>query len=222
MVKPGYKQTEVGVIPEDWDCCRISETTARNPNSIKIGPFGSQLHRKYLTKTGYKVYGQANVYERDMTIGERYISKDYFDELRSCEIKSGDFLISMMGTIGKCMIVPEYVPNGIIDSHLIRIRFNPSKIFPEFILQLFGSRIVSDQAQLLSVGGIMDGLSSNIIKNIFLPVPKEINEQRAIAEALSDVDALIAALDKLIAKKRAVKTAAMQQLLTGRIRLPGF
>ena len=177
----GYKNTEVGVIPEDWRCLRISEVVVNTINSIKIGPFGSSLKREYLTRTGYKVYGQENIYERDMSIGERFINE------------SGDFLISMMGTVGKCLVVPEGIEKGIMDSHLLRLRLDSSKIDSSVLTYLFEYKIIFDQVKLLSVGGVMEGLNSKIIKSIYLPLASLL-EQHAIASILSDMDAEIAAL----------------------------
>ncbi len=171
-----------------------------------------------MSKTGYKVYGQENVFERDMAYGDRYISEEYFRQLKSCEIHPGDFVISMMGTVGKCMIVPSGIQEGIMDSHLLRLRLDPSKIDQHLLFQLFDSRIVFDQVKQLSVGGIMEGLSSKIIRQISLPLP-ELREQTAIATVLSDMDAEIAALEARLAKTRALKQGMMQELLTGKTRL---
>lgn len=220
-IKKGYKQTELGVIPEDWDVFDITQLIDR-ANGIKIGPFGSQLKKELLTNSGYKVYGQENVYERDMEIGKRYISKEHFKMLNSCELIEGDFIISMMGTIGKCMIVPELKESGIMDSHLIRLRLDRKKLDAELLFHFFSSSILINQVKKLSVGGIMDGLSSKIIKSIQVPLPTTKAEQTAIATIFSDTDALIERLEKLIAKKIAIKQGTMQQLLTGKKRLQGF
>ena len=208
----GYKQTEIGPVPNDWKTPHIPEIVSKN-YGMKIGPFGSQLKKELLTDSGYKVYGQENVFDKNMIIGNRYINKDHFDKLRSCELKSGDFIISMMGTIGKTMIVPNNIETGIMDSHLLRLRLNNDIVIPELIQHYFSSIILLRQVTQLSVGGIMAGLSSKIIKNIFLPLPPTKSEQTAIATALSDTDALISSLEKLIEKKRNIKQGSMQQLL---------
>jgi len=211
-IQKGFKRTDIGLIPNDWDTFYITQVI-ETTNGIKIGPFGSQLKKELLTSSGYKVYGQENVYEKDMELGNRYISKEHFKKLSSCELKEGDFIISMMGTIGKCMMVPCKYEAGIMDSHLIRIRLNKSKIDSELLLHYFSSSILTNQVNKLSVGGIMDGLSSKIVKNISVPLPPTKAEQAAIAEALNDADALITELEKLIAKKKAIKQGAMQELL---------
>ncbi|HWQ96429.1 MAG TPA: restriction endonuclease subunit S [Candidatus Methylomirabilis sp.] len=211
-IAAGFQKTDVGIIPSDWGVFDITQLIDK-ANGIKIGPFGSQLKKELLTNSGFKVYGQENVYEKDLEIGKRYISKDHFKKLSSCELLDGDFIISMMGTIGKCMIVPKSKELGIMDSHLIRLRLDKNKIDAELLLHFFSSEILTNQVKKLSVGGIMDGLSSKIIKSIVVPLPPTKTEQTAIATALNDADALISRLEKLIAKKRNIKQGAMQELL---------
>jgi len=211
-LKEGYKQTEIGIIPQDWNYKSIIDLVLLGDQSIKIGPFGSALKKEYLTKTGYKVYGQENVYENDMSLGNRYINHEHYLKLKSCDIKYNDFLISMMGTIGRSFIVPNDIEKGIMDSHLLRLRIDTKKVDLNYLLQIFQSPIVFSQIKQLSVGGIMDGLSSKIIKKIKIPY-SNIKEQTAIVNALSDTDAWIQSLTHLIEKKRMIKQGTMQTLL---------
>jgi type I restriction enzyme S subunit len=212
VVKEGYKQTEIGVIPNDWEVKTIVDIISKR-NGIKIGPFGSQLKKELLVNRGYKVYGQENVFDKNFEIGNRYLTQEHFEKLKSCNLIFGDFIISMMGTIGKCMIVPENIEKGIMDSHLLRLRLNEKIIKPDLLLHFFSSTFLINQVNKLSVGGIMDGLSSSIVKKIQFGLPNNLAEQTAIATALSDADGLITGLEKLIAKKRNIKQGAMQQLL---------
>lgn len=189
---------------------------------IKIGPFGSQLKKEYLLDNGpYRVYGQENVYVRNFSIGNRYLSRERFAQLQSCEIKAGDFLISTMGTIGKCAIVPAGIHKGIMDSHLIRLRIDNTIMLPEYLLHLFSEELgyLRTQTSKLSVGGIMEGLSTKIVNSLVVRYPEDINEQKAIAEILSNMDSEIEALEQKLVKYRHVKQGMMQQLLTGKIRL---
>lgn len=214
----GTKQTELGEIPEDWNLMGIPEITKPGPESIKIGPFGSSLKKEYLSKSGYKVYGQENVYEKDMTVGDRYLPFEHFHKLKSCKVEPCDFLISMMGTVGKCYTVPKDFEVGIIDSHLIRIRFDESLVSPEYLGHLFQSRLIEIQIKKLSVGGIMEGLSSKIIKQLLAPLGS-IDEQNAIADFLSDLDKDILSIEQRLNKTKSIKQGMMQELLTGRTRL---
>lgn len=204
---------------------KVNITQLLKPNGIKIGPFGSQLKKELFVTNGlYKVYGQENVYAKDFKIGDRFMTRQHFEKLSSCELKPGDFVMTTMGTVGKCAIVPDDIQTGVMDSHLIRMRFNEKYILPSYLLQLFSPEysFLSSQTDKLSVGGIMDGLSVKIVSNLQVECPDNIEEQEKIAESLSDMDNLISSLEKLIEKKKAIKQGAMQKLLTGKKRLPGF
>ena len=195
------------------------------PNGIKIGPFGSQLKKEILLSDGqYRVYGHENVYNHDFSLGNRYLSKEHFNRLNSCEIIPGDFVMSTMGTIGKCAIVPNSIQCGIMDSHLIRLRIDEKKINPNYLLQLFSDQYhyLSDQTVRLAVGGIMDGLSVGIVSNLSVIYPENLDEQNEIVSVLSDMDEAISNLQKLIRKKKDIRQGTMQMLVTGKKRLDGF
>ena len=205
----------------EWATFDILDVLEKN-FGIKIGPFGSQLKKEFLHESGqYKVYGQENVYENNFGLGHRYLPYSRYMKLKSCEIIAGDFLISSMGTIGKCAIVPDQIPPGIMDSHLIRLRFNPKKLRASYVIQLFSSEIdfLKNQIFKLAVGGIMDGLSTKIVSLLQVTIPVDIEEQIAIAQVLSDMDAEIEKLEKKLSKYQKIKQGMMQELLTGRIRL---
>lgn len=172
----------------------------------------------------YRVYGQENVYEHDFNLGDRYLTRDHFNRLNSCEILPGDFVMSTMGTIGKCAIVPPSIQRGIMDSHLIRLRFDDKKIRPDYMLQLFSDQYhyLSDQTARLAVGGIMDGLSVGIVSRLNVVYPESLEEQQKIIRTLSEVDCLITDLQKLIRKKKDIRQGTMQMLVTGKTRLDGY
>ena len=200
-------------------------TEVLKPNGIKIGPFGSQLKKETLLSDGvYRVYGQENVYAHDFNIGDRYLTREHFNRLNSCEILPGDFVMSTMGTIGKCAIVPTTIQRGIMDSHLIRLRFDEKKVRSDYILQLFSDQFhyLSDQTARLAVGGIMDGLSVGIVCRLNVIYPESIEEQGKIIKTLSEVDKLIFDQQKLIRKKKDIRQGTMQMLVTGKKRLDGF
>ena len=195
------------------------------PNGIKIGPFGSQLKKEMLLSDGlYRVYGQENVYDQDFSLGDRFLTREHFNHLDSCEIVPGDFVMSTMGTIGKCAIVPDGIQRGIMDSHLIRLRFDEKKVNPEYILQLFSDEYhyLSDQTARLAVGGIMDGLSVGIVSRLNVAYPENLKEQEKIIAVLSDADELIRDLKKRIRKQKDIHQGTMQMLVTGKERLKGF
>lgn len=213
-----FKQTEIGEIPEDWEVVNIQEVLVSSKDKLKIGPFGSQLKKEYLLETGlYKVFGQENIYSNNFDYCYRFLTREHFQNLQSCELKEGDFVISTMGTIGKCAVVPENAGIGIMDSHLVRLRLNQN-IDKDYFKYYFQSNIIQNQIKALSVGGIMDGLSTSIIKKLDV-IKFSKSEQTAIANVLSSMDKEIEALEAKLGKYRNLKTGMMQQLLTGKIRL---
>jgi len=212
-IREGFKMSELGEIPTNWRILSSEEIVVPEKSAIKIGPFGSQLKKETLTDEGYKVYGQENVFKNDFTLGKRFVNEEKYNQLKTCELLPNDFVITMMGTIGKCAIVPEDADVGIMDSHLLRLRLDEQVYKNDLLLHVIKSELIQKQIQKLSVGGIMDGLSSKVIRQIKFPVPS-LQEQQKISDILSTIDTQVVQLDSLIDKTKELKKGLMQQLLT--------
>lgn len=188
MIASELKYKKTGIhwmteVPTHWEIVRL-KWVLRTGEGIKIGPFGSSLKLEDLDDNGIRVYGQENVIKDDFSLGKRFLSKDKFEELSVYEVFPNDILVTMMGTTGKCKLVPENAEKGIMDSHLIRLRAN-EKIRPAFLSVLINDSIqLKFQMSTDSKGSIMSGLNSKIVKNLFLPLPP-IEEQDIILENLS-------------------------------------
>ncbi len=190
----------IGKIPSDWEVCKLKHIFADGENGIKIGPFGSALKGKTLSEGDYKIYNQAHLIQNDFSIDRHFVSKDTFNELISYEVHSGDILFSMMGTIGKCRIMPNGFPHGIMDSHLLKAKLN-DKCLPEYFQYVYdkdNSNIVIEQLLFYSNGSIMNGLNSSIIKNVYLSFPNKENQQKIV----DYLDYKTIAIDTLIADKQ--------------------
>ncbi len=138
------------------------------------------------------------------------------------EIHSGAVLLNITGaSIGRCAVADERVLGGNVNQHVCEIRCNRERLDPNFLKDFLLSEPGQRQIESFQAGGNRQGLNFAQIRSFHVPRPK-ISEQRAIVAALSDVDALIGALDKLITKKHLIKLATTQRLLTGKVRLPGF
>lgn len=192
----------IGEIPQGWKTARIKHVIDRSEFGIKIGPFGSTLANRTLVSGPYNVYSQANLISNSFTDTNHYIDRDTFVDLRSYEVKPGDVCVSMMGTIGKCKVVPEGITEGIMDSHLIKIRLDETQIDPRFFEYVYdkdNSGVCFTQMQYEKKGTIMDGLNTAIVKNLVIPLPS-LTEQKEIAKYLetkcADIDALISAKEK--------------------------
>ena len=202
MVPAGYKQTEVGVIPEDWDALMLTEGI----NLVS----GHHVMAEYYNSEGKGVpylTGPA-----DFPNGQIVISKFTVRPTSMCEY--GDILITVKGSGAGTLIESDGF--YCISRQLMSIKSHRwNNRFLKYSMLQNAERIKS------AASGLIPGLSRSDILEQKLPIPSLL-EQTAIANALSDVDALIGSLEALIAKKQAIKTATMQQLLTGRTRLPQF
>lgn len=214
-VKPGYKQTEVGVIPTDWEVRRLGDCA-----NFRTGPFGTALHKSDYTQDGVPVINPMHLVDgqieptRTMTITEQAARN-----LSEFRLKPGEIVMGRRGDMGRCAVVQQHQSGWLCGTGSVVIR--PQNADARFLQRVLSSpRAVAD-IQDASVGTTMVNLNHGTLNGLRLPFPL-LPEQRAIADALSDVDGLLGALDRLIAKKRDLKQAAMQQLLTGQTRLPGF
>jgi type I restriction enzyme S subunit len=221
IIPDGYKQTEMGIIPSDWNILELDELGSANQPAIKAGPFGSALTKDIYVKEGFKIYGQEQVISGDYNFGNYYVDDTKFRQLKSCEVIEGDILLSLVGTTGKLLVIPKDAERGIINPRLLRFRFDKLMVNSIYFKNLFESNLIQNYLSTSAQGGTMAVLNAGILKRLVIPLPA-LKEQTAIANALSDVDTLIASIEKLIAKKQAIKTATMQQLLTGKKRLPPF
>lgn len=217
-----FYNEETKDLPKGWTLCRIKNLLSPSKEGIKIGPFGSSLTGKVLGDAEYKVYGQWNIVGKDFSAGKNYVNEDTFKALSSYVVVEGDVLISMMGTIGKCTIIPSGIQPGIMDSHVIKARLN-SLILPRFFEYEYdkdNSHYVYKQMLVNRTGSIMDGLNSTVVKNLHFILPP-LAEQRTIVTYLDKKCAAIDAAKErhaqLMAKLEEYKKSLIYYAVTGKI-----
>lgn len=208
-LKPGYKQTEVGVIPEDWEVNPVGDIAV----TFSGGTPSTQRPEFYGGDIPWITSGDLNkgrIYE---VAGK--ITRVGLDNSSAKLVKNGTLLIALYGATAGVAAVANL--DAAINQAVLAII--PKDADREYLFQWLthNKRFIIDT---YTQGG-QPNLSGEIIRSVFVGLPP-LPEQRAIAAALSDMDALIQSQDALIAKKCAIKQAAMQQLLTGKQRLPGF
>ena len=216
-IPPGYKDTELGIIPEDWEVGEL-KTLARVNGRIGF--------RGYTTKDLVKVG------EGALVLGGKHINKNCLDltdpdfiswekyyESPEIMVHQKDILLAQRGTIGKVAIIDTFIGEATINPSLVLL--NGFKSSPKYLYySLLSNQLQRQMLQTNSITSI-PMISQTQIESLLLIVPSK-EEQERIAEVLSDVDELIATIENAIEKKRAIKAGAMQQLLTGKTRLPGF
>lgn len=208
-VKPGYKQTEVGVIPEEW-CVRPLLTTVRIASgqvSPKVEPYRSMV----LVAPDHIESSTGRLLAKKTALDQRAISGKYVFE-------SGDIVYSKIRPYLRKAICANFA--GLCSADMYPLK-PADDVSSGFMLAIVLGYRFSKYAESVSVRSGMPKINRTELAEFALGLPP-LPEQYAIATVLSDVDALLGALERLIAKKRDLKQAAMQQLLTGQTRLPGF
>ena len=216
-IPQGYKQTELGIIPEDWEVKKICEGLA-DVKSGKRLPSGYYVTNQHTKHPYIRVI---DMYDGGVdTSNLMYVPDEAYKPIEKYRIFKDDIFISVAGTLGIVGKIPEWLDGANLTENANRL--TNITCYRDYLLYYLRSPYIQDVISSEQTIGAQPKLALMRIRNFDIALPKDVAEQRAIAEALSDVDGLIAALDKKIAKKRLLKQGAMQQLLTGKKRLPGF
>lgn len=218
MIETKFKQTEIGLIPEEWKVFSVGKDCIVK---ARIGWQG-------LTTSEYFETGEyALITSTDIIDGSidwktcHFVSKFRYEQDVKIQVQEDDILISKDGTIGKVGIVRNQPFPATLNSGVFVIRAKNDKNQKGFSLA-FVSDYFREFINRLTAGSTIVHLYQKDIVHFKFPLPIDIYEQQRIATALSDIDALISALNKKIEKKKLIKQGAMQQLLTGKKHLPGF
>ncbi len=216
----GYKQTEVGVIPVDWITQTIFQT------SRKIQDYRGRTPKKLGMDWGggdIPALSAGNVKMGFIDFNEEcYLASEalYKRWMINGDIEQYDIVFTMEAPLGNVALIPDN-RKYILSQRTVLLQTNSEKTFSQFLYHVLMSQWFQRQLVENATGSTAQGIQRKKFEKLFVICPP-LNEQTAIATALSDVDALLAKLDQLISKKRDLKQATMQQLLTGQTRLPEF
>lgn len=222
-VKKGYKQTEVGVIPEDWDTFSVSHFLDLLTDYDANGSFESVAKNvNVYDKDGFAWYVRSTDLENDSKLNEvKYVDEKSYNFLKKTSLKGNELLFLKRGDIGKVYLFEMKTKYATLAPNLYLLKLNQNSN-SEYLFYFFKSHRGQLQLKSKNASSTLGALYKDDVKSIIVPLPPTIEEQRAIAGALSDVDELISRLETLITKKKAIKQGAMQELLTGKTRLKGF
>lgn len=207
-------------LPKQWKWVKIDNIQGFNQNAIKAGPFGSALKKECYVETGYKIYGQEQVISGDWKIGNYYIDENKFSELMSCEVKPNDVLISLVGTVGKVLVLPNDIEPGIINPRLIKISLAEAFYLPDFFKYYFESSYFKSLYSTKSHGATMDIINLGIIQELPFPL-LTIGEQKElvlqIEDRLSVCDSILKNIEEGLYKAKALKQSILKKAFEGKL-----
>ena len=216
MVKPGYKQTEIGVIPENWEVGAIGSVCT----SVDVG--GN--YQNSATPSDYPLIKMGNLSRGNITLEKVEYIKATIPDQKDL-LHYGDVLFNTRNTpelVGKVAIWRNELPRAYYNSNMLRFVFDTEKADSFYMnLALNTEKTISAFRNIAKGTTSVAAIYPQDLLKVIIPIPP-LAEQQRIAETLSDMDELIASLEKLIEKKKAIKQGAMQELLTGKRHLPGF
>ena len=216
-VKQGYKQTEIGVIPEAWTARPLGELS-------EFITSGSRGWAAFYSDQGALFIRSQNVRAGRLDFDDsQFVTPPQGAEGNRTRVKRSDLLITITGnSVGNVALVDREFDEAYISQHVGLVRLSTASLGHYVSHFLSPGSPGNSQIWASQSGQSKPGLTLRNLQDFWVALPPTDEEQRAIAMALSDVDVLLGALERLIAKKRDLKQAAMHQLLTGQTRLPSF
>ncbi|HIA2325926.1 restriction endonuclease subunit S [Escherichia albertii] len=184
-------------LPADcWEWVCFEQICETDNNALKAGPFGSALKKSDCVKSGHKVYGQEQVISGQESLETYRITEDKYQQLKSCATKPGDILISLVGTIGKTLILSNLAETGIINPRLVKIALH-SEIQRQYVKLYLDGPLAYDFFKGFSHGGTMDILNLGILKELPIPLPS-LEEQHEIVRRVEQLFAYADTIEKQV------------------------
>jgi type I restriction enzyme S subunit len=209
-----FKETEIGLIPKDWEVVKIKDIAKTEKFSIVDGPFGSQMKVSDFQDKGIPLIEMQHLKENHLTLDfRRFISESKFEEVKRSAVTSDDLVISKTGTLGLVAIIPKEVKKAIITSRLAKISVDKSKInllCAKFILLNLKN---SGYWEKIGEGSTMKVLTINKIANTLIPLPPK-PEQQKIAFVLDKIQNAIEKTEQVIKALKELKKSLMKHLFT--------
>ncbi|MBA2658837.1 MAG: restriction endonuclease subunit S [Nitrosospira sp.] len=207
-------------LPEGWGWVKVDAYCDANRNSIKAGPFGSSLKKEFYVKEGYKVYGQEQVISGDWSYGDYFINEAKYLDLESCKVKPLDILISLVGTIGKVLVLPDNIVPGVINPRLVKISPNFKFLVPKFFKYYFESSFLKGLYKLKTHGATMDVLNLGIIEDLPFPICSLEEQQVLVQEIesrLSEVDQLDQTIITSLQQAEILRQSILKKAFSGQL-----
>ncbi len=203
-----------------WKWTTVDNIISFESNAMKAGPFGSSLKKSFYTETGYKIYGQEQVISGNAFYGDYYVDAEKYQELLSCKVKPNDILISLVGTVGKVLILPENSEEGIINPRLIKIELHKKYYLPKLFKYYFESNFLKSIYRIHSHGATMDIITMGIIQSLPYPICSLVEQNQIVQEIesrLSVCDKIEEIIETSLAKSEALRQSILKKAFEGKL-----
>ena len=224
QIKQGYKQTKVGIIPDDWEIVNFDELKDKTDrHSITGGPFGSDLKSEHYTSSGVRVIQLQNIGDGKYINKEFvYTSEEKANQLKNCLIYPNEIILAKMAEpVARACLIPSFEDKFLMCSDGIRLLVDKNKFSTKYVLEYINYDLFRKIAINRSTGSTRGRIGLTDLKTIPLALPP-LKEQEKIAEVLTTWDKAITKQTELLEAKELLKIALMQKLLSGEVRFSGF
>lgn len=214
------KWRERNNIDYSFNKVNIKELVKKEKNSLKAGPFGSSLKKEFYVSNGYKIYGQEQVIAGDECIGDYYVNEEKYQELITCKVSPRDVLISLVGTVGKVLILSRECKAGLINPRLIKISLDENIMIPEYFKYYFESDFIKTLYKSKVHGATMDVLNMSMIKELpFLLCSIKEQEQiiYEIESRMSEYYNIENTVNMVLQQATAMRQSILKQAFEGRL-----
>ena len=217
---PPVDTSELPELPEGWEWVTIENLISNEKNALKAGPFGSALKKEFYVNEGYKIYGQEQVIRGNEKYGDYYINSEKYSSLLSCKVQPFDVLISLVGTVGKVLILSEDIDEGIINPRLIKITLNRGAMLPNIFKSYFESELVKSIYKVKCHGATMDVLNLGMIKEIPFPIcsiPEQVQINEEIDKHFSIAYQAEKTIEKSLKKAESLRQSILKRAFEGKL-----
>ncbi len=196
-----------------WNWVKVDKLCQYDQSAMKAGPFGSSLKKEFYTESGYKIYGQEQVISGDYKFGNYYVNNEKYQSLINCAVKPHDVLISLVGTVGKVLILPEDCEAGLINPRLVKFSLNDF-YSEQFFKYFFESGFIKSIYKLKNHGTTMDVLNLGIIKELPFPLCSKKEQHQIVKEIesrLSVCDKIEESITESLEKAKALRQSILKK-----------
>jgi type I restriction enzyme, S subunit len=207
-------------LPKDWYWATTDQLSDGSKYALKAGPFGSSLKKEYYVPKGYKIYGQEQVISGDPHFGDYYIDSKRYEQLKANAVKPGDTLISLVGTIGKVLILPENIEPGIINPRLVKLSLDKTLIDSKYFKIYMETEFAKHYFSTVSHGETMQILNLGILRQLPVPLPPLEEQRRIVAEVerrLSVARQVESSVEEALVRASRLRQAVLRSAFEGRL-----